>query len=233
VSDAQGPTTLAERGHRLLRAGIICGRHPPATRLRIEDLRETYAMGASPLREALNRLAAEGFVVAIGQRGFRVAPVSVEDLRDITRVRILLETEALTESIRCGDDAWEARVVAAFHRLSKLHLHDAGAFSDYEPCNHEFHEALVAACRSPLLLRYRAAVYDQHRRYRSLSLHTPHPARDLQREHRAIFEAALGRDAPGACAATGRHIRGTAERIERLFDRLRAQDAATPPGALA
>ena len=91
-----------------IKADVTGGVFAPGQRLRIEDLRQAYGTGASPLREALSRLAAEGIVVSIGQRGFRVPPVSVEELRDITSMRILLETEALRQSIEHGDDEWEA-----------------------------------------------------------------------------------------------------------------------------
>jgi hypothetical protein len=114
-----GKKTLAGAAYAKIKADVTGGVFEPGQRLRIEDLRQAYGTGASPLREALSRLAAEGIVVSIGQRGFRVPPVSVEELRDITNMRILLETEALRQSIEHGDDEWEAEVVASFHRLSK------------------------------------------------------------------------------------------------------------------
>lgn len=228
VPDDANTKTLTERAYVQIRNDIIAGRLAPGGKLRIEELRESYAIGASPLREALSRLAAEGFVIAIGQRGFRVAPMSIEELRDITRVRILLETEALAESVRSGDDAWEAKVVASFHRLSKIDLDAPDGFAAYEARNHEFHEALVSACTSPLLLRYRAAVYDQHKRYRSLSMQAHPLRRDLDSEHRAILDAALARDVTGACSATEIHIRRTAEQIEAFYTRMRAPPTAEP-----
>ncbi|MCC7411145.1 MAG: FCD domain-containing protein [Gammaproteobacteria bacterium] len=219
--DTAAIKTLAERAHRQIRADIIAGRFQPDDKLRIEELRDTYSIGASPLREALSRLAAEGLVVAIGQRGFRVAPVSLEELRDITRVRILLEIEALKDSVVHGDDAWEAAVVAAFHRLSKIDTSQPGMTAQYESRNHDFHESLVAACRSPLLRRYRAAVYDQHKRYRILSLQDePRQGRDLQHEHRAILDAILARDVATACAAAELHILTTVQHVERIFTRM-------------
>lgn len=61
----------------------------------------------------------DALVVAQGQRGFRVAPISLADFADITQTRVLLETEALRQAMALGDDAWEAEVLAAFHRLSR------------------------------------------------------------------------------------------------------------------
>ncbi len=217
--------TLSERVHGQIRADIVAGRHAPDSKLRIEELRARYDVGASPLREALNRLAAEGFVIAIGQRGFRVAPISTEELLDLTRVRVLLETEALRESIARGDGAWEAGVVAAYHRLSREQPVPAADPRGYEERNHDFHEALVAACRSPLLLRYRATVYDQQKRYRALLMGVEPVARDLHAEHHRIMTAALARDVDGACAESAQHIRSSADEISALLARLRRPDA--------
>jgi len=224
MDESGNAKTLSEAAYDLIRRDVISGALEPDSKLRIEVLRDHYGVGASPLREALNRLAAEGFVVAIGQRGFRVAPMSGEELRDITRLRILLETEALKESITAGDDDWESGVVAAYHRLAKADAKQAADFNDWEKRNHEFHETLVGACSSPLLLRFRSSVYDQHKRYRSLAIFERSSKRDLAAEHQEIKDAALARDAERACRATERHIRLTAEETERIFAKARERD---------
>ncbi len=211
--------TLSEHAHARIRDDILSGALSPDTKLRIEVLRRDYEMGASPLREALNRLAAEGLVLALSQRGFRVAPVSIEELRDITRLRVLLENEALAESIRHGDDAWEAGVVASWHRLSKLDQNRRAHHADWELANQQFHAALIAACRSPLLLGYRGNIYDRHKRYRALSLLLPGSSRSVEAEHKALFEAVMARDVAAACLATEQHIRRTAEETEAALQR--------------
>ena len=112
--------TLVESSYNRLRSDIIAGKLVPGAKLRIEELRDDYRIRASPLREALNRLAGEGFVTVEEQRGFKVAPVSQDDLKDLSRMRIMLECEALRESIRNGGDEWEANLIAAHHRLQKV-----------------------------------------------------------------------------------------------------------------
>jgi Bacterial regulatory proteins, gntR family len=92
----------------------------PRRWLRLTELRETYGFGWSPLREALFLLTAENLVVAEGQRGFRVAPIPRADFDDVLTLRNKLEDEALRVSIALGDDAWEAAIVAALHRIRKL-----------------------------------------------------------------------------------------------------------------
>ena len=193
--EARSSLTLSDHAYERLRADILDGHYPAGSKLAIHSLRERYQIGASPLREALNRLTADGFVSLIGQRGFRVTPVSLSDLRDVTRLRVFFETEALRDSIVSGDDTWEAGVVAAFHRLSKV---DSTRYQDmaaWEARNADFHDALVAACPSPRLLQFRQNLYDQHKRYRSLSTNSMVGARDIPQEHREMMELALARDA--------------------------------------
>lgn len=212
-----GSATLTDIAYSRLSDDILSGRLLPDTKLAIEHLRRDYGIGASPLREALSRLAADGLVTVIGQRGFRVAPATVADLRDITRLRILLETEALRESLCSGDEDWEAAVVAAWYRLSKIEPERGQRFPEWEQRNHEFHEALVAACRSPRLLQLRAALYDQHRRYRSIAVHYRSADRDVSGEHEAIYRACLERRIDDACELSRVHIQHTAALVAEVL----------------
>ena len=101
----------------MIRQDILAGHIPPGEKLRIEALRTMYGLSNTPLREALNRLAAEQLVIADERRGFRSAPVSAEDFWDLTTFRIAIENAALIDAIRNGDDEWESGIVAAFHRM--------------------------------------------------------------------------------------------------------------------
>ena len=217
----QSAKTLSESAYDALRDDIIRGRLVPESKLRIEELRQYYSTGASPLREALNRLAGEGFVTMEGQRGFRVAPLSTKDLSDITSLRIMLECEAIRESMRNGDDEWEATVVAESHRLAKVESGDE-VFPEWELRNQEFHEALIAACDSAWLLKFRRTLYEQHKRYRLISILEYDETRDVRAEHEAILEAVLARDAQRACAATEAHIMRTVEITEQAFSHLQS-----------
>ena len=212
--------TLSDRAHAMLRGDIVSGRLAPATRLRISQLSESYGIGASPLREALSKLSSEFLVIFEPQRGFSVAPLCPEELRDISRVRCELEGEALHRAIMAGDDAWEAGIVAAFYALGKADsrrraMPDAAA--DWEDRNRDFHEALVAACDSPWLKRLRGLIYYQHERYRRISLTHPDPARDLQGEHAAIMEAALARHAAEAIRLSKEHIDRTTRAVLKVI----------------
>ena len=111
--------TIAESTYRRIRQDILWVRFAPGSPLRSDELRARYGVGISPLREALTRLASERLVTSVGQRGFRVAPLTAYDVEDTMATRILIESEALSRSIRRGDMAWETALVAAFHALSR------------------------------------------------------------------------------------------------------------------
>ncbi len=215
--EEQGNRTQASAAYHRIKADVTSGQFEPDQRLRIEDLRKAYSTGASPLREALSRLAAEGLIVSIGQRGFRVPPVSIDDLRDITNTRILLETEALRRSIKNGDDEWEVRVVASFHRLTKVEAGERVDFAVWEEANRQFHAALLSACPSRWLMRFYGTMFDQHRRYRSMSIQAANERRSVHDEHQRIKEASLARDVAAACREAEMHIRRTAEIDEALL----------------
>lgn len=216
------PPTLTDQAHAAIRRDIVSGRLAPGTRLRIARLTDDYAIGASPLREALSRLSAEFLVTVEGQRGFAVAPISAQDLRDISQTRCDMECEALRRAIASGDDDWEAGIVAAYYALEKAwprRLADPETTQDeWEDRNRAFHEALVAACDSTWLRRFRDILYAQHERYRRLSRLHPDAPRDVQAEHRAIKAAVLARDTDRACAATKFHLDRTTRAVLAAID---------------
>ena len=118
-SAAPLPRTLVERAYLSLRHDVVCGKLAPGERLRVEHLKDQYEVGAGTLREALSLLVSDALVTSEGQRGFRVAPISLADLEDVTNTRVMLETEALRQSIRRGDAKWETALVQSSNRLIK------------------------------------------------------------------------------------------------------------------
>jgi DNA-binding GntR family transcriptional regulator len=199
--------TLANEVFERLRADILSSRLAPGTKLRFDDLREAYGVGLSPLREALSRLAENRLVVATGQRGFRVPTVSVQEIADIAMVRKEIEGLALRRSIKNGDDAWEARVVAARHKLTLVEKAGKNVAEDvWERRHREFHSTLVSACRSPCLLHVQTLLSDQFDRYRRLSAQARLPNAPRSLIHQKIFDAALSRDADTAVKLLAGHI---------------------------
>ena len=213
------PKTLVESAYRNLRRDIIEGRLIPGEKLRIEHIKDNYGVGAGTLREALSLLISDSLVISQGQRGFRVAPASLEDFGDITETRVMLECEALRQSIALGDDAWEGELLAAFHRLSKAEekLPGNGNREEWEERNRIFHEILIAACPSQWIKRFLTILYYQAERYRRLTLQYKELLpRNIHAEHEALFKAVLGRDADLACQLLAEHIRFTFQSIRML-----------------
>lgn len=210
TEDLGAPRSLIESTYRQLRADIIEGLHLPGEKMRVEHLKKAYGVGAGTVREALALLVSDSLVVPQAQKGFRVAPMSLADIEDLTRVRALLECAALRDAIQYGDEAWQARVVTAYEQLSRAEERLAPKastwFNEWEVCNHAFHEALMSACPSSWILRMQALLYQQAHRYRRLSaVSTPVPV-TVHEEHRQIFEAAMSRDAVLADRLLTQHI---------------------------
>lgn len=206
--------TLANEVFARLRADIISSRLLPGTKLRFHDLRETYGVGLSPLREALSRLAENRLVVATGQRGFRVPEASIKEIMDISMVRRQVEGFALQLSIGNGDDIWEAQLVAARHKLVLLEKAGKDVAEDlWESRHREFHYTLISACQSPCLLHLHGLLSDQFDRYRRLSAKSRLPNAPRSLIHTQILEAALARDAEKAVKYLEDHITEATELI--------------------
>ena len=199
-----------------LRSDILHNRLDPGSRLRFRDLRARYESGLSPLREALMRLAAEGLVILEDHKGFRVAPVSRDELIDIANTLIELEAIAIRMATEKGDDRWEAEIVARFHELSKRPMFDADGTLDpeWEARNVAFHESLYAACGSPSLKLVCHVLYERHSRYRRLRTQKAGKAgRDVSKEHEALMQATIRRDAATAIALLRKHRSATVQDV--------------------
>ena len=207
---APAGATAGEKAWTRLRGEILSGGLAPGRRLRLEVLRSDYGFGLSTLRETLNRLATEGLVVAEGQRGFEVAPISPEDLREVADLRLLIETHAMAASFRDGSIDWEARVVAAYHRLAameeRMEAGDAAVTDQWKRYDWEFHQALISACGSTVLMQLHGSVFDKYLRYQRIAL--SFRAGVAAREHKELLEHALARDFAGAERILAGHLAG-------------------------
>jgi GntR family transcriptional regulator, carbon starvation induced regulator len=217
TSNGSRPETLASLTYRRLRSDMLTGGLRPGEKLRIELVAQRYDVGASPVREALSRLSAESFVERHDQRGFRVAPVSMEELIELTRTRCLLNEVTLRESIERGDSDWEDQIVLASHRLRRMPSKlDSGLPNfDWDHQHKSLHSALIAACDSRWLTALAETLFDCADRYRYLSMDAGALMRDSNAEHQAIVDATLDRDAPTAVALLNKHVSATVELIKK------------------
>ena len=218
-SEITAPRTLAERAYLDLRRDIVSGQLAPEERLRVEHLKDRYQVGAGTLREALSLLVSDALVTAEGQRGFRVAPISLADLEDVTNTRVMLETEALRQSIRHGNAHWEAALVASYDLLTQTESDLAESDPElWERRNKAFHEALIGACDSAWTKYILDILYRHAERYRAINwqLTAAHASgRDVHREHEDIYRAAINRQEARAALALEAHVRLTHDVVKR------------------
>jgi DNA-binding GntR family transcriptional regulator len=217
MDDKGKDTTLISRTYQELKSDIIRGRLPPHEKLRVEHLKHDYDVSSGTLREALTMLMADRLVEAEGQRGFRVKAISPEELIDLNRIRVLLEKEAIRQSIEHGDEDWEASVVTAFHLLNKstqafaANPEDKDVMEQWEERHRAFHLALISASPSDWLRYFLSMAYQQYERYRHLFLEVIKSAgqdrdRNPHAEHAALVDAVLARDGDLAASLIEKHI---------------------------
>jgi DNA-binding GntR family transcriptional regulator len=214
--------TLATDVFDRLRADILHCTLQPNSRLLFRDLRLTYESGMSPLRDALMRLAADGLVLLEDHKGFRVAPVSRDELVDVTATRCELEGLAIGLAIDRGDDSWEANILARFHELLKRPTYTAeGALdAEWERRHDAFHHALYSACGRRWLINFCQVLAERAFRYRHLLLEAIDRTRDHRLEHEAIVQAVLQRDKSRGVALLQQHYSRTAETLLGKFEEL-------------
>ena len=187
--------TLTKSVYEQLRADVLNGKLRPGEKLGAEALRNRFNTGSSPVREALNRLLSEGFVALEEQKGFRVAPVSRQELSELVTARCWIDGAAMTESIRRFDTGWEETLVLALHRLSRTSRGEQGRAgdADWEGRHKTFHMALVGGCGTRWIVRISEQLFDAAERYRRLAADYV-PERNELEEHRAIVEACFERN---------------------------------------
>ena len=210
--------TLIERAYAQLRDDIVEGALAPGEKLRVEHLKARYDVGAGTLREAINRLVSDALVVAEGQRGFRVAEMTIADLQDLTELRLQLEIEALRRSIREGDDTWRARLAQVYEELSAVEQPiQPGDRKRWEGLNTRFHEELVSGHASPWTLHVMRLLARHGERYRRCSIDVPNSGRDVHAEHRELYECAMAGNEARAALALEAHVRATPDLLIRAW----------------
>jgi DNA-binding GntR family transcriptional regulator len=211
-----------QHAYDALRQELLECRFQPGQPLRIGDLCKRLEVSQGAVREALSRLTSEGLVEAQPQRGFRVTPVSVEDLRDLTNARSEIEQICLRQAIALGDVRWEARILAAFHELSRTPPLESGTPRRFNrrfvALHHSFFDVLVSACNSPWMGRVRQTLQAHEFRYHG---HSPPPSpdeRDVIAELRDVMRATIERNADLACGLLDVHMRSSADRLVARMD---------------
>src|SRR3954469_19625386 len=198
---------VGDDGYRRIRTDVVFGRLRPGLKLRLEGLKEDYGVSVSTLREILNRLAAEGFVLAEGRRGFEAAPISAANLRELAELRLLLEQHAMEVSFAHADVEWEGRVVSAHHKLAsteRLMESGIGEPEQWKRYDGEFHQALISNCGSRVLMDTHALVFDKYFRYQMVAF--LYRGGEPAVQHKMLLGCALRRDADMARDILRAHV---------------------------
>ena len=196
--------TVVEVLASAIRRDISFGVLRPDQKLKLADLRQAYGGSNHSMRETLRILSSEGVVEATNQRGFRVTSATEDDLRDILLVRLEVEKIGLRRSLERGDVAWESRVVAALHGVSRADAvvqknpDDVTALEWDEACR-DLSMTLISASGSPRISDMAAQFYGQSRRFRLALLREGRIDFAARETRRAVLQdAILARDQPRA-----------------------------------
>ena len=211
---SQIPSSLADQTEVVLGEAILSGALAPGSRLAIPQLSAAYGIGVTPLREGLSRLAARGLVTVTGNKGFRVTGISREDLLDITESRLLVEVAALRRAFENPDTAWEDRLAAALHKLSRIIRAEQGhrleGTPEFDVAHKEFHVAVISGCGLKRLMEVQSSLYDAAYRYRRIMSRHRLPVDQVYEAHRRLAELVLARD-PQAFMELKQHLLITKE----------------------
>ena len=206
-----GKPTISGQVTDDLRTRILAGTLEPGVKLNLDTLRAEYSVSLSSLREAITRLASDGLIETEEQRGYRVAPISLENLDEVTQLRMELEPLALREAIRNGGLDWETDVMACLYRLNHTERRpsDPASVIAWETAHNAFHDALIDRCDMPVLRKFHRVLLNMNHRYRHIFQRLQAEQRDLAAEHTAIAEAATQRREDDAVALLTAHIEKT------------------------
>lgn len=209
-------TSTTQRAYEALRDAILTGEITPGEKLKVESLKASLNIGATPVREALSLLTSDQLVERRDQRGFRAATASKQQFEEILNLRCKLEELALRQSIERGDYTWERELVLAHHQMAR---HYDQPPLVWETHHKEFHMALISACDSPILLRFCDQLYSLNIRYRNFAGKSKsYGKRDVPGEHQEILQAATDRDAEKASHLLTLHYRTTGNFLANLLD---------------
>ena len=218
--DDAAKQTLATTTYGQLRDEILTGSIIPKTKLNIRALCGRFAVGLSPMREALSRLSAEGLVQQSDNRGFTVLPVSVEELMDLTLARCWVNEVGLRQSIARGGVQWEEGVLLAFHRLDRTPRHQQQHVDRnpaWEQAHRVFHRALIEGSGSRWLTDTCERYFEAAERYRHLARIAGVSRGGQKDEHRAIMQAAVDRKADEAVERLSMHFDRTAQLVRQVL----------------
>jgi len=211
------PPTAQEAVLAELRRSIITGDLRPGEQVRQDALADRYGVSRVPLREALKILEGEGQVIYRPHRGYFVAELDVDDLREVYRIRDLLESEAVRTAVpRLTEDDLQRLSDAATDVDRADALGDLAAMT---AANRRFHFTLIEAAGMPRLARLTRILWDATDAYRSVYYADTAHRRVVHDEHHAVIKAIRAGETEEAVRLLRDHREHAVEAVARTLRR--------------
>lgn len=209
MADTAPKRTRAAIVGKTIRDDILAGRLRPGQRLMFPEICKSYGASVGAIREALVALVGQGLVKSEAHQGYVVAPLSHDDLLELTAARLAIEPVLLRESITNGDLEWESRVIMTHHVMNRTPRADPSeslrTSEEWEASHEAFHHALFSGSKNGRLLAIVRTLGEEATLYRrwSMSLEAD---RDVDGEHQGLADAAIARETDLAVQRLITHI---------------------------
>jgi DNA-binding GntR family transcriptional regulator len=196
--------------YEMIREDIVSGRLGPNERLKVADLAEHYQTSTNPVREALQQLRGEGFVLIEPNRGARVRPIDADFVRDIIEIEMLIEPALTRWFVSIVSDADIVELETIQDEIEALNFTDPTLHGRLDTRFHQFiYDRHYNRHAAELWWKHREILRAISRRFpTSLSRRM-----SVLREHRELIERIRAQDADGAAAVVARHVEGSGKHI--------------------
>lgn len=221
-----GPRTRADWVDQKLREAILSGELRPGQRLQAAALGKQWSVSPTPLREAFQRLAVEGLLELVPQRGARVARVSLDEAREVHELRAILEPVALRSSMDHADEEWLFELDRVHHELTRELRRKRPDRGAVEAAHREYHQALLARCSSRWMLRILELLNSHVIRYWTLSAAPRRDTEAVIAEHDRIHALVRAGKTDVAAAELAAHLQHA---LHSVVERMAASEPETRP----
>ncbi|MDF2980415.1 MAG: GntR family transcriptional regulator [Devosia sp.] len=212
VKSDQPEETLEQQAsvYEMIREDIVSGRLGPNERLKVADLAEHYQTSTNPVREALQQLRGEGFVLIEPNRGARVRPIDADFVRDIIEIEMLIEPALTRWFVSIASDADIVELERIQAEIEAVNFEDRVVHGLLDTRFHQFiYDRHYNRHAAELWWKHREILRAISRRFpTSLSRRV-----SVLREHRELIEAIRAQDADAAAAVVARHVEGSGRHI--------------------
>lgn len=196
-----------------LRSAILDGRLPPGTAIRQQELATLFGVSRMPVREALRQLEAQSLLKVEMHKGAVVAPLIGEDAMDTYALRVLLETEALRQSIPLLDANDIASARGYIQQLENETRH-----AEIGRLNRLFHMSLYSKAPNKKLLRLIEDELNEEERFLRFHLSSMGLGKLTQDDHNALVDAAGDKLVDEAVTVLERHLNNASRVIRKYLD---------------